>query len=128
MALTVTLSDDIAKRLLEYARKSNLTLDAFIEKLVDDALPVAKVDEPALPTQNDVPSFTEVLEQVRAIPPNPSSITPATKTVDELVATLKAEPPSEDLMTFDELWPLWNAFEEELKKEDADDALRDRLG
>jgi len=121
MALTITLSDDIAKRLLKYARRSNLPLDVFVEKLVDDALPVTEADEPELSNQDEVPSFDDILAQVRAIPPNPSSITPATKTVDELVATLEAEPPSDDLMTFEELWPLWNAFEGELKKEDADD-------
>jgi len=126
MTVTVTLSDSISERLLKYARKSGLPLDALVEKLVDDALPIA--DESDSLTQNELPSFGDILAEVRAIPPNPSSVTPATKTVDELVATLEADPPSDELMTFEEMWPLWQTFEEKLKEADEDDALRDRLG
>jgi len=115
MTVTVILSDDISERLLKYARKSDLPLDAFVEKLLEDALPATPIDEPDLITKNDESSFSDILSQIQAIPPNPNTITPATKTVDELLATIEADPPSDELLTFEEMWPLWQKFEQELK-------------
>jgi len=95
------------KRLLEYACKSDLPLDALVEKLLEDALPITPIDEPDSLAQDELPSFSDIFSQIQSIPPNPSLITPATKIVDELLATIEADPPSDELLIFEELWPLW---------------------
>lgn len=138
MAVTVTLSDDVSKRLLFYARKSHLSVDTIADKLLGDALPSPEVDmlesrESEMNGINTIhdndalPSFDEILVQIKAIPPSRTTIKPATKTLKELVADLKANPPSEDLLTFEEMWSKWQSFEQELKAMDEADALRDRL-
>jgi hypothetical protein len=126
MTVTVTLSENIAERLQAHADEFHLSLDALVEKLLADALPVAETNGFHGPANDDdLPALEEVVTRIKATPPNPDAIHPATKSVDELIADLQANPPSDELLTFEEMWPHWQAFEQELKDMDQADAVRD---
>ena len=124
MTMTITLSESIAERLQAYANQFQLSADALAEKLLADALPVSKTNGFQLPpADDDLSALEQVVAKIKAMPPNPAAIHPATKTVTELMADLEADPPSGELLTFAELWPQWQAFEQELKVMDEADAI-----
>jgi hypothetical protein len=132
MTVTVTLSEKTAKRLQAHADEVHLSIDALVEELLMDALPVEEINglhTPDIDTREAVEdpdaALTRVVARIKATPPNPAAVHPATKSVDELIADLAANPPSDELLTFAEMWPLWQAFEQELKAMDEADAIRD---
>lgn len=126
MTVTVTLSENIAERLEAHAAEFHLSLDALVEKLLTDALPVVETNGVHATADDDaIPSLEEVVAMIKATPPNPDAIHPATKTVAQLIAEFEANPPSDELLTFAEMWPQWQAFEQELKAMDQADAMRD---
>lgn len=130
MAVTVTLSEQLSERLQTHAAEVHLSLDALVERLLADTLPVYETNGFHLPEhpiteELDDPdaSLARVIAKIKATPPNPAAIHPATKSVDELIADLQANPPSDELLTFEEMWPLWQTFEQELKAMDQADAI-----
>ena len=134
MAVTVTLSEQLSERLQTHADEVHLSLDALVERLLTDTLPVYETNGFHLPEHQitediDDPvadpaaSLARVIAQIKATPPNPAAIHPPTKSVDELIADLQANPPSDELLTFEEMWPLWQTFEQELKAMDQADAI-----
>jgi hypothetical protein len=125
MTVTVTLSENIAERLEAHAAEFHVSLDALVEKLLTDALPVVETNGVHTAADDDLSSLAEVVAMIKATPPNPDALHPATKSVDELIADLQTNPPPDELLTFAEMWPLWQAFEQELKAMDQADAMRD---
>ena len=65
--------------------------------------------------ENRPDQLEELVAQIKALPPSLSAVHPATKSVDQLRAELKMDPPSAELFTFQEWQNLWSAFEEEQK-------------
>ena|GEM_PF-1424584 len=119
MTVTVTLSENIAERLQAQAAEFHLSLDALVEKLLADALPVYETNGFHAPADDDdLPSLEEVVAMIKATPPNPDAIHPATKTVAQLIAELEANPPKKSDITPEEWDRLWAEFEQELKVAD----------
>lgn len=129
MTVTVTLSEAIAERLQAQADEFHLSLDALVEKLLADALPVVETNGFHAPADDDaLLSLEEVVAMIKATPPNPDAIHPATKTVAELMAELAANPPEKSDITPEEWDRLWAEFEQELKAADrADDIAEGRF-
>lgn len=129
MSLTVTLSENIAERLLAHADEFHLPLDALVEKLLADALPVVEANGFHAPAyDDDLLSLEEVVAMIKATPPNPNAIHPATKTVADLMAELEANPPEKSDITPEEWDRLWAEFEQGLKAADrADDIAEGRI-
>ena len=129
MSLTVTLSENIAERLQAHADEFHLPLDALVEKLLVDALAVVEVNGFHAPTYNDdLSSLEEIVAMIKATPPNPNAIHPATKTAAELMAELEANPPEKSDITPEEWDRLWAGFEQGLKAADrADDIAEGRI-
>jgi predicted transcriptional regulator len=135
MAVTITISEQLSKRLQAHAQTFQLPLDALVEQLLADALPVdetngfeatdepAPADQPAGELDDPDAELARIVAQIKATPPNPDAIERATKSAQEVMAELLANPPSDDLLTFEEFWPLWQAFEQELKEMDKADAI-----
>lgn len=129
MTMTVTLSENIAERLQAHADKFHLSLDALVEKLLADALPVAETNGVHAPADDDdLPSLEEVVAMIKATPPNLAAFHPATKTVAQLMAELEANPSEESDITPEEWDRLWAKFEQGLKAADrADDIAEGRF-
>jgi hypothetical protein len=104
-----------------------MSLDALVEKLLTDALPVYEMNGIHAYSEDDASdtSLARIIARVKAMPPNPDAIERATKSADDLAADLQINPPSGELLTFEEIWPLWQAFEQELKAFEQADAIRD---
>ena len=113
-------------------------VEALIEENVlhvarpDSVLPVnGAVHPPEVSNETDQAdeeelfSLEETVARIKALPPNPNAIEHATKTVDELVADLAANPPSADLLTFAQFYPRWVQLEAELKAMEAADDIRE---
>ena len=127
MTTSVKLSAPVAERLQTQAAKVHLPLDTLVERMLIDSLPVyetngfhATADQLA---DDDSPTLEEIVAMIKATPPNPNAIHPATKTAAELIAELEADPPEASDITPDEWDRLWAAFEAELKAADYADAL-----
>ena len=127
MTTSVKLSAPVAERLQTLAAKVHLPLDTLVERMLIDSLPVyetngfhATADQLA---DDDSPTLEEIVAMIKATPPNPNAIHPATKTAAELIAELEADPPEASDITPDEWDRLWAAFEAELKAADYADAL-----
>src|SRR5437764_178937 len=103
MTVTVTLSERLSEHLQVYADKFHLSLDDLVEKLLADALPVAETNGFHVPADDDdLPSLEEVVAMIKATPPNPNAVHPATKTVAQLMAELEANPPEKSDITPEE--------------------------
>ncbi len=127
MTTSVKLSAPVAERLQTQAAKVHLPLDTLVERMLIDSLPVyetngfhATADQLA---DDDSLTLEEIVAMIKATPPNPNAIHPATKTAAELIAELEADPPEASDITPDEWDRLWAAFEAELKAADYADAL-----
>lgn len=136
MALTITLSEALSERLQAHAAETHSSPDSLVEALLTDALPPVKTNGmTANGTQlaqdaddESHPTLAEVVAMIKATPPNPDAIHPATKTAAQLIAELEANPPSDELLTFEEMWPHWQGFEQELKAMDQADAISEGRG
>lgn len=63
----------------------------------------------------DDDGLERLIAEIKATPPNPNAVHPATKSGEQFRADLEANPPSPELFTFAEWQPLWAAFEAEEK-------------
>lgn len=117
MEITFTLPDSMITRLEKQAEQLNVSLDDLAWKFFRDGL----TDESAIATAKhdsdpeDLPSLEEVVARIQATPPNPNAVVLPTKTLDEVVAYWKANPPDETDLAPEEWDRLWASFEEELK-------------
>lgn len=130
MEVTLTLPETMVERLERQADKLNVSLDDIAWKLLNDALVKESVATtyPDNGDKNELPSLEEVVARIKAAPPNPAAIVPATKTIEEVVAYWEANPPDESDISPDEWDRMWTAFEQELKAIDrADDIAEGRL-
>lgn len=130
MTITVALSAELSAQLQAYAQQLHLAPEIVVEQVLMSALPAQEAngvhgpDTPEIaPTDPADTELAAVIAQIKATPPNPVALQPAQKSVDELMADLQANPPSNELLTFAELWPLWEKFEQELKAADAVDII-----
>lgn len=127
MTTSVKLSAPVAERLQTQADKVHLPLDALVERMLIDSLPVYETNgfhatAGQLADDNSL-ILEEIVAMIKATPPNSNAIHPPTKTVAELMAELEANPPEPSDITPDEWDRLWVAFEAELKAADYADAL-----
>jgi hypothetical protein len=130
MDITLVLPETMVERLERQAGKLNVSLDDMAWKLLNDALvkESAATTHPDNGDKDDLPSLEEVVARIKAIPPNPAAVVPATKTIEEVVAYWEANPPDESDISPEEWERLWAAFEQELKAIDrADDIAEGRL-
>lgn len=136
MALTVTLSDSLSERLKEQAARSHVPVDVLAEELINNALlasdshrhnDLERQDSIALANAKINGSLAEAIARAKGVPPSANTIERATKSVDTLLEELRTSPIAPDLLTFEELWPLWEAFEQEMDALDqaADHPLED---
>jgi len=80
------------------------------------------------PNDEDIPTVEEVVAQIKATPPNPKTLVRPTKTVEQLMADLEAEPRPKSTITPSEWDSMWAEFEQELKENDRqDDIIEGRL-
>ena len=99
MAITITLEDDLVAGLENRAKKQQLSVEQFAISLLTEAIE----------SESDTP--LEVVARIRATPPNPSRIRPATA---NLADVLRASPgdPCFDLENWNRQW---SAIEAERK-------------
>lgn len=102
MTITVTLPDELARDLQSRAEEKSISLDA----LVADLLTIALVNE-----VEAYPTLEEVVARIKATPPNPASIRPATGSLAEALQNAPDDP-NFDLETWTQQWA---AVEAEMK-------------
>jgi hypothetical protein len=129
MQITLTLSEPVVAQLQRKATQLNVSFEDFAEKIFRDAAVRQSVAiNPFIDNQESHPTPEEVVAMIKAAPPNPNAIQPATQTVDELLADLAANPPEPSDISPDEWDRLWAKFEQELKDIDrANDIAEGRL-
>lgn len=127
MTTSVKLSAPVAERLQTQADKVHQPLDALVEQMLIDSLPVYETNgfhaTTDAPVDDDFPTLEEIVAMIKATPPNPNAVHLPTKTAAELIAELEADPPEPSDITPAEWDRLWAAFEAELKAADYADAL-----
>lgn len=94
MTITITLPDELAQDLQHRAEEKEVSLDELVINLLVSAL----VNEP-----EDYPSLEEVVTRIKASPPNPANIHPATASLAELLLNAP-EDPDFDLETWKREW------------------------
>jgi hypothetical protein len=100
MTITITLDDELTAGLENRAKQERLTVEQFARSILAEA--IGKSDELSLQA---------LVERIRATPPNPSQIRPATGNLAEALRAV-ADDPSFDLET----WKRdWSAIEAEMK-------------
>jgi hypothetical protein len=94
MSVTITLPDELADTLQEKAEAQHIPLDELVTSLLTTALAAEPEDDLALEA---------LVARIKATPPNPASIRPAT---GSLVEALKNAPddPEFDLETWNKVW------------------------
>jgi hypothetical protein len=101
MTITLPLIGDLAERLQSEAEAQHITVENLALNILYDALGV----------ENTFPTPEEVVAKIKATPPNPAMIRPATGSLEE--ALLNApEDPDFDLETWTRAW---EAFEAQMK-------------
>lgn len=124
MTVTVTLSENIAERLQAHADEFHLSLDALVEKLLADALPVAETNGFHAPADDDdLPTLGEVVARIKATPLNPDAIERGAKVGDMAYIQSLLDHPPTDTLTVEEWAEYWPAFEQELKELDRAQAI-----
>lgn len=119
MTVTVTLSERLSEHLQAHADKFHLSLDALVEKLLVDALPVVETNGFHLsPADDDLPSLEEVIAKIKATGPNPDAIERGDKVGDMAYIQSLLDNPPTDTLTVAEWEEYWPAFEQELKELD----------
>jgi hypothetical protein len=101
MSVTITLPDEIAQSLQAKAKAQQVSLDTLVTNLLTDALDAEAEDD----------ELEALVARIKATPPNPASIRPAT---GSLIEALKNAPEDPD---FDlEAWNReWAKIEAEIK-------------
>ena len=125
MAVTVTLSEQLSERLQTHADEVHLSLDALVERLLADTLPVYKsngfhLPEHPITEELDDPdaSLARVIAQIKATPPNPAAIEQGDKVGDMTYLQYLLDNPPTDTLTVEEWEQYWPAFEQEMKELD----------
>ncbi|HMN29351.1 MAG TPA: hypothetical protein PKE45_14470 [Caldilineaceae bacterium] len=125
MEITLTLPAAMVERLERQAEQLRVTVADLASNLLSNGLVgegFANQTELNRPPE-ELPSLTEVVARIQALPPNPAALIPATITIDDVVAHWQANPPTEDDLTPAAWDQLWAAFEQELKIIDHADNL-----
>lgn len=127
MELTITIPEPMSTTLRERATQLNVSADDLVMTLLNELATREFADIPQWMSlkDDDWSALEKAIADARATPPDSKAIQPATKDVSELIADLEANPPSEKLLTFEEFWPLWQKFEQELREMDEADSIRD---
>ncbi len=102
MPITLTLPAELEKNLQARAAAQQISLAELI------------VDILASVVADDFPSLEEVVAEIRALPPHPAAIRPATGSLADLLENAP-EDPEFDLQTWTQQW---NAIEMEMKARD----------
>jgi hypothetical protein len=104
MSVTITLSDELVTKLQVRAETQHLSLTELVSTILATALDVEN-------QQDDYPTPEEVVTKIKATPPNPASIRPATGSLAEALQNAPHDP------DFDlETWTKgWAAVETEMK-------------
>jgi hypothetical protein len=100
MAITITLDDDLVAGLENKAKKQQLSVEQFAIGILSEA-----VEEPESET------LEEIVARIRATPPNPSMIRPATGNLADLLIA-SPDDPCFDLESWERQW---SVVEAELK-------------
>jgi hypothetical protein len=95
MPVTITLPDELAENLQTRAEAQQVSL----AELIADLLNVAFAVEP----DDDFPTPEEVVAEIKATPPNPASIRPATGSLAEALQNAPQDPDF-DLETWNKEW------------------------
>jgi plasmid stability protein len=104
MTITITLPDELTTQLQSRAQAQHLPLEVVVINILTSALETEA--EP-----DDYPSLEEVVAQIKATPPNPANIHPATESLADLLMNAP-EDPDFDL----EAWTReWAKVEAEMK-------------
>lgn len=90
MTLTITLPEDLEKRLKREATAHDLSLEEYALGLLDNALEQAA--SPTREEQEQLPTLEEVVANIRALPPNPNSIRLATGSLAEALGNAPSDP------------------------------------
>lgn len=72
-------------------------------------------------------TLEELIGQIKALPSNPQAIHSSGKPVEELLAELDANPPSDALFTYEEWQQLWHEFDAEQKAFERENDVAERL-
>lgn len=104
MSITITLPDDLVTKLKSRADNQNLPLADLAINILTAAL---ESDAEA----NDDPTPEEVVAQIKAIPPNPAAIRPATGSLAEALQNAPRDPDFD----LDAWTKQWAAVEAEMK-------------
>lgn len=104
MSTTLTIPDDLAGRLRHKAQAQNRSVDELAAELLIKSLDTSVDSE-----------LEELIARIKATPPNPAAIRPATISLaDALSASLAAEGDDRDF-NLDEWQHQWAAVEREMK-------------
>jgi plasmid stability protein len=101
MAITITLPDVLAAKLETEAQAQRRSLEDLVVSLLNDA-----VAEETFPTPE------EVVARIKATPPNPNNIRPATGSLAEYLSRLVPEDPDFNVAEWERQW---DAIEAEMK-------------
>ena len=101
MTVTITLPDTIEKSLLKQAKKQRLSPEELALRILEDAL----VPETTLEVE-------DVVARIKALPPNPNSIRPATESLQKLLQNAPDDPEFD----VDEWQEAWTSVETEMKE------------
>lgn len=132
MQITLTVPEPIATRLEEQASQLNVSMGDLMLKICADRLAaVPNNKEGERPEQNGKPSLDAALDElvmrIRATPPNPASIIPASLSFDEVERLWRANAAQGSDISPAEWDRLWAEFEQEQKQLDwADDRAEGR--
>ena len=102
MTITITLSDKLARDLQYRAEEKKISVDDLVADLLFEAL--ANESE-------EYPSLEAVVDRIRAMPPNPASIRPASGSLAEALQNAPDDPDF-DLESWSQQWA---AVEAEMK-------------
>lgn len=133
MQVTLTLPEPIATRLEEQATQLNVPLGDLMLKIFADRLAAAPDEkQEEHPGQNGTLSrehetIDEVVMRIRATPPNPANIIPASLSFEEVERLWRANAAQGSDISPTEWDRLWAEFEQEQKRLDqADDRAEGR--
>lgn len=96
MTMTITLPDQLAVKLQAEARQQHLSPDELALNILADAL---KLEDEA----DEYPTLEEVVAKIKATPPNPANIHPATQSLADLLRDAPHDPDF-DLETWNREW------------------------
>ncbi len=114
MTLLIHVSQELETRLKREASARALSPEAYALALLDNAL-----------LEHTTPTPEEVVAKIKAIPPNPQSIHPATASVAEVLRDMPPEPTDFD---FEQWRREWETAEAELKRITREDDIAEGRG